>query len=65
MSTAGAWIGDEAGQPDDGEGVGPGGIEPALRRAPSDLASGLGAKVLVLNKMYMAVRVTTARRALG
>ncbi len=65
MHTAGAWQLDGAGQSDEGDGVGAGGWEPGSRRdgVAAVLTGGLGAKVLVLNKMYMAVRVTTARRA--
>lgn len=71
MSTANGWMSDGVGQPEMGGGIGTpedaSGIEPGPTRASGGssavLTSGLGAKVLVLNKMYMAVRVTTARRA--
>jgi 5-methylcytosine-specific restriction endonuclease McrA len=61
MSSAHTW------QTEAGDELGDGGVDPASMRALGSasavLASGLGAKVLVLNKMYMAVRVTSARRA--
>lgn len=49
--------------PGGGAGAGPGMDDPETELSAGALASGLDSKVLVLNKVYLAVRVISARRA--